>query len=198
MVIGHAFAVEIAGFSAVVEGLSGDVRHVAEAIPLCAGLRVHGVEVVVGYVFVQGFDGVLECFAAEGWLEWDVEREVETGHFAGLDLCCGGFDAGWGEEVEAADVVVFAPDPGCVFGGAGDAWEVFAGGKGGGVGVEGNGGGGFAHDCFFDLSEAACCFGEGVCHVEREVLCVSGDVFDFVVRRPRRVSSTFDLLLFEV
>lgn len=68
VVVGDALAVEVAGLAAVVEGLRGHVGHVPEAVPLGAGLRVHGVEIVVGDGGVEGFDGVLKGLAAECWL----------------------------------------------------------------------------------------------------------------------------------
>lgn len=79
VVVNHAFAVEVAGLAVVVEGLRCHVGHVSESVPLGARLRVHGVQIVVGDGGVEGFDCVLEGFAAEGGLEGDVEGEVETG-----------------------------------------------------------------------------------------------------------------------
>lgn len=67
---------------------------------------------------------VSEFLATEGWNLGHVEGEVGAGEFTGPNLGGCGFDAGWGQEVEAADVVVLAPEPGGVFGGAGDRGEV--------------------------------------------------------------------------
>ena len=68
VVVHDAFAVEVGGVAVVVEGLGGDVSHVSEAIPLRAGLGVHGVGVVVGNGGMERFDLVLEDLAAKSWL----------------------------------------------------------------------------------------------------------------------------------
>ncbi len=151
MIVGDVLTVKVASVAVVIECFSGNVRHVAESIPLGAGLGVHDIEVVVGNVSMQRLNFVLKLLAAEGGLQGNVERKVQACHLAGLDFGGGGFDAGGGEEVEATNVIVGSPDPGCILRGAGDAWEVLAERKGGGVGVEGDGGCCFAHDAVFDL-----------------------------------------------
>lgn len=145
---------------AVVEVPRGDVGEVAEAVPLGAALGVAGVGVVVGDARPEGLDAVDERFAAEARGGGDGEGEVEGHDFAGVDLAgCGGFGARRGEEVEAAEFVVGAPEPGGFGGGVGRGWgEGGAEGEGGCIGVPGGGDGrGLwfgAHDCGCDVGEA--------------------------------------------
>ena len=54
---------EVRGLGIVVEALGNDVTDVAEAIPLGATLSVEGVGVIVGYIFEEDLDVVLERFA---------------------------------------------------------------------------------------------------------------------------------------
>ena len=70
----------------VVESLRWDVCEVAESVPLCAGLGVHVVCVVVADSVKDSEDLVFELLAVEGWLCWDVEWEIQAGHFSGLDF----------------------------------------------------------------------------------------------------------------
>ena len=149
------FAREISGFAVVVEGLRWDVRHVAEAVPLGAALCIQMVDIVIGDTLVKSLDLVLEFLATEGRLKGHIEGEVETGHVASAYLGSSSFDTGRSEEIETANVVIGTPYPGGIIRGAGEAWEVFAGRKGCGVGVEGNSGGLLAHDGVFDLRQAA-------------------------------------------
>ena len=67
---------DVGAFGAVVEGGGGAVGEMAETVPLSAGLRVHGVEVIVCVVLCQRLDFVLEDFAAEGWLVGDIEGQT--------------------------------------------------------------------------------------------------------------------------
>lgn len=61
---------------AVVELRGGDVRDVAEAVPLRPGLGVQNVEVVVGEGWDKRLDEMLEGFAAEAGNEGLVKREA--------------------------------------------------------------------------------------------------------------------------
>lgn len=49
---------------------------VSEAVPLCAALGVHGVEIIIGVAFGKGFDFMLEDFTSECWLVGYVEGEA--------------------------------------------------------------------------------------------------------------------------
>ena len=69
---------DVCADSIVVESLGGEVRKVSEAVPLGAALGVQLVRVVVGKVFGQGLDFVLEGFAGEGGVGWVVEGETEV------------------------------------------------------------------------------------------------------------------------
>ena len=122
VVVGDAFAVEVGGPAAVVEGFCGDVCHVSESVPLSAGLGVHGIQIVVCDGRVQRLDRVFELLASERGFEGDVEREVETSHFACLDLAGGSLDPGGCEEVETSHIVVMPPNPRCIFRSTGDTW----------------------------------------------------------------------------
>jgi hypothetical protein len=68
--------VDVGASAAIVEGCGRGVGDVAEAVPLCPGLRVERVDVVVGVVREEGLDGVLEWLAAKGRNGWNVERET--------------------------------------------------------------------------------------------------------------------------
>ena len=124
-----------------------------EAVPLCAGLGVEGVDVVVGEGGDEGLDVVLEGLAFEAWDLWFVERKarvclaktlkvgterlLQRDDIAVFDVgFCGFCDAGWGQEVNATDLVVGAPDPGgtlwCF---VAEVWELLAGWEGRGVWV---------------------------------------------------------------
>jgi hypothetical protein len=72
-------AVDVGARAAVVELPRGDVRDVAEAVPLCAALGVERVEVVVGEAGGQGFDRVVERLAAEAGDFGDVQGEAGQG-----------------------------------------------------------------------------------------------------------------------
>jgi hypothetical protein len=46
------------------------------SIPLRAALRVEMIQIIVGYSWSQGCDGMLESLAAESWCLRDIERET--------------------------------------------------------------------------------------------------------------------------
>jgi hypothetical protein len=50
----------------------------SEAVPLCATLRVHVVDVIVGEVLVQCFDLLLENFATKSRLVGNIERKATS------------------------------------------------------------------------------------------------------------------------
>lgn len=123
--------------STVVEEAGGKVGAVAQTVKLGARLGVQSVDVIVDAVRAERLDGVGKGLAVEdGWIGqgW--------GHVHGDDVAClyggcGGGDAGWSEQIDAAQLVIGAPDPSCIFGCIGRFGELFAGGKSGVVGVPG-------------------------------------------------------------
>ena len=173
VVVHNALTMEVGCMAVVVECLRGNVSHVSETIPLRAGLGVHDVDIIVSNGRVKGFDLVLEYLAAESWLQRNIQGEVKAGHLAGPDLGGGSLHTRGCEEVETADVVVGAPDPGCIFRGARNAWEVLAEREGGGVRVEWDGGCCLAHDAVLYLRKAPCCTGQSVRHCGKEEVAIS-------------------------
>jgi len=97
---------EIGVVRVVVECRRRLVGDVAEAVPLCAGLGVHVVDVVVGFSLVQRLDLMVEHLASERGLGGHVRWQVEGCALAGLDLAGGLFDSRWSQEVQASAIVV--------------------------------------------------------------------------------------------
>ena len=50
--------------------------YMSKAIPLCAALSIHVVNIVIGEVLMQCFDLLLEYFATKCWLVGHIERQT--------------------------------------------------------------------------------------------------------------------------
>lgn len=107
----------------------------AEAVPLCTGLRVEVVYVVISYILRKCLDLMLERLAMERRRFGNVEREVDGDDFSSLNLFTGGCNAGRRQKVQSADVVIVSPYPSGLIWSTWDDWKVLSGRKDGAVGI---------------------------------------------------------------
>lgn len=155
---------EILRFGVIVECVGGDVCDVPETVPLCAALRVHGIDVIICHPFGQGFDLVLKLLPSKRRLFRHVQWQIQACHLPRPYLGRRGLDPRRRQQVEPANVVIWAPDPGTIFRSTGDPGQVLSKGEGGGIGVPGNLEGLLAQKEVFDLAESAGRAGECLGH----------------------------------
>ena len=101
-----AWTVDVVACCAVIELGGGNVRNVAETIPLGSGLSVQGIDIIIGHAWVQRLDVVAEWLATETWDEWLVEWKVQGDNVTVLNVLRSRLDARWGEEVEATELLI--------------------------------------------------------------------------------------------